>query len=391
MESSKDIVQLELRKFVAPEFIFGAGARQSAGNYARQLGAQKVFLTTDKIIMATSWFSDVVNSLTEFGLDYDVFSNISPNPRDFEVMEGADRFGKSKCNIILALGGGSVIDCAKGIGIVATNKKDIRNFEGVDKISSPMPPLICIPTTSGSSADVSQFAIINNYADRYKMAIISKATVPDVALIDPEILTSMNPFLTACTGMDAFTHAIEAYASNAASAFTDLWAEESMRLLVENLRMAVEMPNDIQARGKVMLASLYAGLAFSNASLGCVHAMAHSLGGYLDLPHGECNAILLPHVVDFNFLHSPEKYRKVAELLGIDTVNQTQKQVHKNLVETLVVMRNELGITSSLKEKGVKTDSVTILAQKAINDPCNATNPRPPKMADLSAIYSEAL
>ncbi len=254
-----------------------------------------------------------------------------------------------------------------------------------------MPPLVCVPTTSGSSADVSQFAIINNYAERYKMAIISKATVPDVALIDPEVLTTMDAFLTACTGMDAFTHALEAYVSNASSPFTDLWAWEAMQLLNHNLLKVVNEPFDLQARGKVMLASLYAGLAFSNASLGCVHAMAHSLGGYLDLPHGECNAILLPHVVDFNFEMASEKYSRVAEMLGVNKADNPTKNSHKALVAKLIEMRQQVGIRSGLSDKGIRSDTLKILATKAINDPCNATNPRPPKLEDLSLIYSEAL
>ena len=177
--------------------------------------------------------------------------------------------------------------------------------------------LFCIPTTSGTAADVSQFAIINNFDERYKMAIISKAVVPDVALIDPVLLTSMDNFLTACTGMDALSHAFEAFVSNAGSSFTDLYALESVRLISQNLPLSIEFPGDLQIRGKVMLASLYAGLAFSNASLGCVHSLAHSLGGFLDLPHGECNAILLPHVVDFNFDLSVDRYLKIARVLNL--------------------------------------------------------------------------
>ncbi|BDX39224.1 iron-containing alcohol dehydrogenase [Tenuifilaceae bacterium CYCD] len=390
MKISEDI-RLELRKFVAPEYIFGIDARKMAANYCKKLGAERVFIATDKNLRKSQWFIELENSLQTARIESVVFDNISPNPRDYEVIEGAENYNQNKCNIIIAIGGGSVMDCAKGIGIVVTNNKHIHYFEGIDKIEKPTPPLICIPTTAGTSADVSQFAIINNTTDKYKMAIISKALVPDVALIDPFVLQSMDNYLTACTGMDALCHAFEAFVSNANSAFTDLFALEAIRLLHENLIINIQSPNNIQARGKTMLGSLYAGLAFSNASLGCVHSMAHSLGGYLDLPHGECNAILLPHVVDFNYKSAIERYRKIAETLEISTSGSTESDVKKTLINYLFNLKKNLDITHSLKDKNVTTDIIPSLAKKAIKDPCNATNPKAPHVKDLELIYNEAL
>ena len=201
-------IQLELRKFVAPEFIFGSDARLSAGNYCRQLGGKKILLVTDQGVLKTPWVNQVKETIENKGLPCEIYSSISPNPRDYEVMQGAEFYLDKQCNLIVAIGGGSVIDCAKGIGIVSSNKKTIDYFEGVDKITNPMPPLICIPTTAGTAADLSQFAIINKFDERYKMAIISKAAVPDIALIDPSTLSTMSPFLTACTGLDALTHSM---------------------------------------------------------------------------------------------------------------------------------------------------------------------------------------
>ncbi len=391
MTANLEPIQLELRKFVAPEFIFGNDARLLAGNYCKQLGGRRVLLVTDYGISQTSWLPEIELLLKSQGIEYVVFSSVSPNPRDFETMQGVEVYKESNCNLILALGGGSVLDCAKGIGIVSTNHQHIRAFEGVDKIFRPMPPLICIPTTAGTAADVSQFAIINNFDDHYKMAIISKAVVPDVSLIDPVVLTTMDSFLTACTGMDALSHAFEAFVSNANSPFTDLYALEAIRLLAENLNYTIEKPNDLQARGKVMLASLYAGLAFSNASLGCVHSLAHSLGGFLDLPHGECNAILLPHVVNFNYNAVPDRYNKIAQVFGIPIENLSSNESKNQLVKHILNFKAMLGILSTLKNKGVKQDDISILAEKAIKDPCNATNPRPPVKKDLETIYSEAM
>jgi alcohol dehydrogenase class IV len=391
MNGPLETIELELRKFVAPEYVFGTGARLMAAVFCKKLGGRKVLLVTDEGVKKTPWFEEAKGSLQTQGIEYEVFSSISPNPRDYEVMQGAEVYRENKCNLLLALGGGSVMDCAKGIGIVSSNHSPITNFEGVDKIGHPIPPLVCIPSTGGTAADVSQFAIINNWNEKYKMAIISKAVVPDVALIDPMVLTSMDNFLTACTGMDALSHAFEAYASNASSAFTDLYALEAIRLIEGNLFESIQMPNDIQLRGKIMLASLYAGLAFSNASLGCVHSMAHSLGGYLDLPHGECNAILLPHVVDFNFDSAIPRYSRIAETMNLPISGLTPPQIKKNLIAHILEFKQKLNIPSTLQDKGVTSDMIPALSAKAIKDPCNATNPKSPVKKDLERIYSEAM
>ncbi|MBN2167541.1 MAG: iron-containing alcohol dehydrogenase [Marinilabiliaceae bacterium] len=390
MPQANDI-ELEPRKFVAPEYIFGLNARHLATGYCKKLGAKKVMIVTDIGLQKTPWYIELKKSLNDKQINHIVFSNVSPNPRDEEVMLGTDMYQKENCNMLLALGGGSVIDCAKGIGIVATNKNPINKFEGIDKIKAPIPPLICIPTTAGASADVSQFAIINNNANRYKMAIISKALVPDVALIDPEVLLTMGQILTANTGMDALCHAFEAFVSNAASAFTNLFALEAISLLSENLVNSVYNSNDMQIKGKTMLASLYAGLAFSNASLGCTHSLAHSLGGYLDLPHGECNAILLPHVISYNFPFAADKYKIIASKMGINCNKKSSLTIKKLLVNRLITMKKDLNITNTLKDKGVNYDIIDTLSKKAILDPCNATNPRTPSEDDLKTIYLEAL
>ncbi len=384
-------IQLSPRKFVAPEYIFGIDSRLMAGIFSKKLGARKIFFATDPGLVNTPWVADIESEFHKHSLEFIRFSSISPNPRDFEVMKGKELYIEHNCNLILALGGGSVMDCAKGIGIVCSNGGHISDYEGVDMINSPIPPLICVPTTAGSAADVSQFAIINNTEEHYKFAIISKAVVPDVALIDPIILTSMDTFLTACTGIDALSHAFEAFVSNANSAFTDLYALESIQLITQNLLLTIDSPNDIQLRGKVMLASLYAGLAFSNASLGCVHSLAHSLGGFLDLPHGECNGILLPHVVDYNFDAATDRYKRIAETLQIPISGMNTMDTKNALINYLNNFKQKIGLHKTLKDKGVTPDIIPMLATKAYKDPCNATNPRPPKEEDLEVIYHESI
>ena len=381
----------EMRKFVAPEFIFGVGARRRVGFYARNMMARRVLIVSDDGVIHAGWLKDVETDLREAGIDFVVFKGLSPNPKDHEVMAGAALYAREHCDVIVALGGGSVIDCAKAIGVVHTNGCSVLRFEGVDQIEAPGPPLICIPTTAGTSADISQFCIIVNSAERYKMAIISKTVVPDVALVDPETTLSMDPYLTACTGMDTLTHAIEAYVSTACSPIVDVHALAAIRLVSGNLEQAVLAPAELSARENMMLASLQAGLAFSNASLGAVHAMAHSAGGFLDLPHGECNALLLEHVVRFNMTAAPERYRQVAEAMGIDTRGMDAKTVTVRVTESLANLHRRVGIADGLAARGVRVADLPELARHAVKDACVFTNPRNVNTSDAQAIYGEAL
>jgi alcohol dehydrogenase class IV len=264
-------------------------------------------------------------------------------------------------------------------------------LEGVDKVAEPMPPVICVPTTGGTSADVSQFVIVNDLELRTKVAIISKSVVPDVSLVDPETLTTMDPFLTACTGMDALVHAVEAYVSNAHSPLTDVHALQAIRLIYPNLTACLRDPKDVALRGPVMLGSLEAGLAFSNASLGAVHAMAHSLGGYLDLPHGECNAMLLHHVAAFNFPSASERYEQIGAAMGLDMRGMKKSQKRVTVLAAIQRLRDKTGVGATLGSRGVKKGDVADLAKHALLDACLVTNPRRPDRRDLEVIYEEAL
>ncbi len=382
---------LELRKFVAPEFVFGLDARRLVGRYAQNVGARKVLLVTDRRLNTTTpWVEEAVAELVGSDIPCVVFDNVSPNPRSAEVMAGAACYARERCNAVVAVGGGSVMDCAKGVGIVCSNGGNILDFEGVDRIRRPMPPLICIPTTSGTASEVSQVAVILDEGRKTKIGIVSKATVPDVGLVDPMTTTTMDPYLTACTGMDALTHAVEAFVSNASSPITDLHALEAIRLVRSALPAVMAAPDDIRWRGKMMLASLQAGLAFSNAILGAVHAMAHSLGGYLDLPHGECNAVLLGPVMEANFIAARERYAVIGEVFGLSFAGLPDRVAAANLREAVEVFRRSVGITATLGSMGVERAAIPALAAMALTDACLATNPRMMMTHDLEAIYEEA-
>jgi len=381
----------EMRKFVAPEFIFGVGARHRVGYYARNLMARRVLVVSDPGVIAAGWLGEVQADLAEVGIESIVFKALTPNPKDYEVMAGAELYARERCDVIVAIGGGSVIDCAKAIGIVHANACHVRAFEGADQVEIPGPPLICIPTTAGTAADISQFCIVVNSDERYKMAIISKTVVPDVALVDPETTLSMDPYLTACTGLDALTHAIEAYVSTASSPIVDVHALAAVKLIWSNIDDAVAMPGNMPARENMLLGSLQAGLAFSNASLGAVHALAHSLGGFLDLPHGECNALLLEHVVRFNITEAPDRYQQIGNSMGLDLRGLNERERAKRITDEIGALRCRLGVVDSLATRGVRSSDIAELASHAINDACIVTNPRRVTLADIETIYGEAL
>lgn len=385
---NKDFSQL--RKFLVPEFVFGEGALHLAGKYVKRFQASKVFLVTDKGIAEAGWLKILEDNLKSENLKYVIFDEVTPNPKDTEVMRGAEILKRENCDIVLALGGGSPMDCAKAISITSTNNDFVSEFEGIDEVRIPGLPLICIPTTAGTSADVSQFAIINNTTQQRKFGIISKLVVPDVALIDPETTTTMSPKLTAETGMDALVHAIEAYVSNASSAITDINALKAIELIVANLPGAYTEPQNMNYRNNMMMGSLLAGFAFSNASLGLVHSMAHSLGGSLDFAHGECNSLLLESVIDFNFDATPEKYSDITKIFNSKIKFTNQNDVKSILINEIGKLKNSIGINYTLKDVGVKKKDIKMLSQKALLDGCLATNPKLVSLKTIEECYNYA-
>lgn len=385
-----DASWVELRKIVAPELVFGEGALSLAGRYAKNLGAKKVLVVAGTNMIRAGWAEKVATSLEVEGLPYSTFSRVSPNPRAEEVMEGAAVYKREGCDVIVAVGGGSSTDCAKGIGIVSVNRKNILEFAGVDLIPIPGPPLICVPTTN-SGADVSQFAIITDTREKNKISIVSKTLVPDTSLLDPLTSTTMPDDLTVYTGLDAFSQAIEAYVSNASSHITDLYALDAAELLYHHIVFARNEPKNTCHRASMVLGSLEAGLAFSNASLGLVHSMAHTLGGLTDAPHGLCCSILLPHVVKFNYDAAPERYDAIGGIMGLNLESQEPGSKKKAIVNAIETLKNDTGIRVTMGDLGVNSGDIRELARKTMDDACIVTNPRPVRLEDAIGIFHEAL
>lgn len=382
---------MELRKFVTPEIITGNNARLLIERYLKHFGSNRPMIVTDKNLLQYFWFQDIIKEIEKHTKEYIIFDQVTSNPKDYEVMLGAAKFEKEQCDLIVAIGGGSSIDCAKGISIIAANGGQILDYEGVDEIHYPGAPLICIPTTAGASADVSQFAIICDSSNLVKKTIISKQVVPDLALLDCTPLTTMDAYLTACTGMDALTHAIEAYVSNANSPLTNIHALEAIKYINGNIVKAVSKDRSIEVLYQMMLGSLHAGLAFSNASLGLVHAMAHSLGGRFNFPHGECNSILLEHVVEYNFDCAQERYIDIAQVMNIQTENLTGNQIKKELINILKNIRSQLKIKEFYEVENLNNDIIEALVDDTLADPCLITNPKQVTRNEIFNLFKEVI
>ncbi len=372
--------------------LMGIGAHKELGNQIKVLGGKKPFLCTDKGIVQAGIADEITKAIQkDTGVDVVVFDETVPNPTDTNVHDGLKVFQQNGCDMIVSLGGGSAHDCAKGIGIVATNGGNIRDYEGIDKSSKAMPPFIAVNTTAGTASEMTRFCIITNTSTKVKMAIVDWRVTPNVAINDPLLMMGMPPGLTAATGMDALTHAVEAYVSTIATPVTDACALKAIELISENLRAAVANGADVEARDKMAYAEYLAGMAFNNASLGHVHAMAHQLGGYYDLPHGVCNAILLPHVERFNMIAKMERFVDIAMAMGEPVGGLSVRAAAEKALEAITTLSQDVGIPRGLKELGVKKEDIPIMAQNAQKYACGLTNPRCPTLEDVIMIYENAL
>ncbi|AGL02412.1 alcohol dehydrogenase, class IV [Desulfoscipio gibsoniae DSM 7213] len=382
---------MNISKFVAPEIIFGLDAIGQVGESALRLGAKKIFVVTDYGVKNHSWVNKVLQYLDQAGLECQVWYDITSNPKDTEVARGAEEYLASECDAIVAVGGGSPIDAAKAMAIIATNGGQIQDYEGINKITRPLPPMLMVPSTAGSGSEVSQFAIIVDKQRKKKIAIISRSLVPDIAIIDPQLLQTKDAQLTAATGVDALSHAIESYVSLAANQLTDVRAIEAIRLIAENLRESVACRTNMQAKSAMAMASLQAGLAFSNAILGATHAMTHQVDGLLDLHHGETNAILLPHVMEFNLISCADKYRQVAIAMGENVTGLNKQDAAQRAISAVRRLARDIGIDYGLSAMGFREEYIPELSKNALHDACIITNPRDANADDLARIFYKAL
>ncbi len=382
---------MNISKFVAPEIIFGRGSLSQIGESVVRIGVSKVFLVSDAGVINAGWVDQAVHYLHAAGLETEIFSALSTNPKDFEVTEGVIRYLKSGCDGIVAVGGGSPTDVAKAIATLATNGGKLQDYEGINKITSPLPPMVIVPSTAGAGSEVSQFAIIVDTARKLKMSIISKSLVPDIAIVDPELLKTKDAKLAAATGLDALTHGIESYVSLAATPLTDIHALKTIQLISQNMRLAVADRQDMEANTNMAMASLTAGLAFSNAILGATHAMTHQVDGLIDQHHGETNAAILPHVMEFNLATCPDRFREIAIALGEDVAGLEPLAAAALSIGAVKRLIADIGLARGLAEFGLKEEFIPLLSQNAMKDACIVTNPRSATCEEIAAIFRKAM
>lgn len=378
-------------KFFVPEIVFGYGALSEAGFAARRLDARRVFVVTDPGIIEAGWLDELQGYLTDARLPHVVWHGVTPNPKDHEVAAGFEAYRASGADVIVGLGGGSVIDAGKAIAVLSSNGGSILDYEGVDRVTNAIPPLIMIPSTSGTGADLSQFCVITDTARRVKATLIGRALVPNISITDPRLLTTMPEGLNAATGLDALTHGIEAFVSKAANPLTDVHALTAIRLVSGNLLRTIDVPQDCGARIGMAQASLEAGLAFTNAILGATHAMSHQVGGFLDLPHGVLNGILLPHVMRFNAQACPERYVPIAAALGVPTERMPADDAALAAADKVRELADEVGVPKGLADLGVTLEDIPVLSTNTLGDACLTTNPRDPSVDEVSDIFRAAL
>ena len=376
--------------FLPTRNVFGEGAVQEAGDLVKSLGAKKCLIVTDRYLGQIGMADRVQGILKKAGIEACIFAVAEPNPTDKNVEAGARFYQENECNSIISLGGGSSHDCAKGIGLVAANGGQIADFEGVDKSSKPMIPLMAINTTAGTASEITRFCIITDTSRKVKMAIVDWRVTPQIAINDPELMKGMPPSLTASTGMDALTHAIEAYVSTDANPLTDAAAIMAIKMIAHYLPKAVANGNYMKARDKMAYAQYLAGIAFNNASLGYVHAMAHQLGGFYNLPHGVCNAILLPYVESYNLIGNMNRFRDVAQAMGVQVEGISVTCAAEKAIEAIKKLSRQLEIPTDLKQLGVREEDFGIMADNAKKDVCQLTNPRTATREQVIEIYRQA-
>lgn len=381
-----------VNRFILNETSYhGAGAIASIADEAKGRGFKKAFVCSDPDLVKFGVTQKVLDVLEKNGLAYELYSNIKPNPTIENVQTGVEAFKKAETDYLIAIGGGSSMDTAKAIGIIINNPDfaDVRSLEGVADTKNKAVPIFAVPTTAGTAAEVTINYVITDAEKNRKMVCVDSHDIPVVAFIDSEMMSSMPKGLTAATGMDALTHAIEGYITAGAWELSDMFHLKAIEIISKSLRGAVA--NTPEGREGMALGQYVAGMGFSNVGLGIVHSMAHPLGALYDTPHGVANAIILPTVMEYNADATGEKYRDIAKAMGVEgTENMTQEEYRKAAVDAVKKLSEDVGIPKDLKEI-VKEEDIPFLAQSAYDDACRPGNPKETSVEDITELYKSLI
>ena len=371
---------------------FGPGVIEKIGDRALMLNMKKVLIVTDAFLknMESGPVKQTEKSLQASGVDYVIFDQVEPNPKIRNVNAGVALYKKENCDSIITVGGGSSHDCGKGIGIVLTNGEDVTKLAGIETLKNPLPPLMAVNTTAGTASEITRHAVLTNEETHLKFVVVSWRNVPLVSFNDPLLMLDVPQKLTAATGMDALCHCVESYVSENRNPITDAQAEKGIALIGQYLRRAVANGHDLEARENMAYASLLAGMAFNNADLGYVHAMAHQLGGQYDAPHGVCCAVLMPTVERFNMIAAPERFAKIAELLGENIQGLSKMAQAERGIVALERISEDVGIPTNIKSIGAKVEDFELMAENALKDGNAFSNPRKGTKVDIVNLFTEA-
>ena len=371
---------------------FGPGARTVIPTEVARKGFKKALVVTDKELIKFGVAQKVIDVLVEAKIPYEIYDEIKPNPTVKNVKDGVAAFAKSGADFMIAIGGGSSMDTSKAIGIITNNPEfaDVVSLEGVADTKKASVPIIAVPTTAGTAAEVTINYVITDEASKKKMVCVDPNDIPGVAIVDAEMMSSMPKGLTASTGMDALTHAIEGYITKGAWTISDMFELKAIELIAKHLKTAVEEPNNLEARDGMAVAQYVAGMGFSNVGLGVVHGMAHPLGAFYDTPHGVANALLLPYVMEYNMPAAIAKYRDIAVAMGIGVAGLSDEDAAKAAVKAVKNLAIAVNIPQKLSAIGVKEEDLQALAVSAFNDVCTPGNPREASVEDILAIYKSA-
>lgn len=381
-----------MNRFILNETSYhGKGAIGAIADEVKNRGYKKAMVCSDPDLIKFEVTKKVTGILDAAGLAYSVFSQIKPNPTVKDVQAGVEAFKECGADYIIAIGGGSSIDTAKAVGIIVNNPEfaDVKSLEGVAPTKKPCVPIIAVPTTAGTAAEVTINYVITDTEKNRKMVCVDPHDIPIIAVVDPDMMSSMPKGLTASTGMDALTHAIEGYITKGAWTLSDMFHLKAIELIAASLRGAVE--NDPDGREGMALGQYVAGMGFSNVGLGIVHSMAHPLGALYDTPHGIANAIILPTVMEYNAPETGEKYREIAKAMGVKgTENMSQDEYRKAAVDAVKQLSKDVGIPDTLKDI-VKPEDIPFLAQSAFDDACRPGNPRDTSVEEITELYKKLL
>lgn len=371
---------------------FGPGVVKKVGERAKMLEMKKILIVTDQFLnqLENGPVKQVEESLQQAGIDYVIYDGVEPNPKIANVQEGKKIYLDNACDSIISVGGGSPHDCAKGIGIVLTNGEDITALAGIETLEQPLPPLMAVNTTAGTASEITRHAVLTNEKTKLKFVVVSWRNIPLVSFNDPMIMLEIPPALTAATGMDALTHCIESYVSTNRNPITDAQAAQGIKLISKYLRRAVANGHDIEARTNMAYASVLAGMAFNNADLGYVHAMAHQLGGEYDAPHGVCCAVLMPTVEKWNINSNPERFAEIAELLGENIEGLTVMEAANRSIDAMIRISEDVGIPTNIKELGAKPEDFEKMAENALKDGNAFSNPRKGTKEEIIELFQQA-